>query len=292
VARLTHRDLGTPTRNNILIRVNIRLPQPSDDPEDPLNWSWAKKHAILFTISAVAFLPDYGSSIGAVTLIPQSIQWHVTQDEMLRSLVGNVFMEGAAGPFIVALMAYFGRLPVLFWFTVFALWTAAMCAGSKTLDQFIAARVLGGTFSTAAQAGGLSFINDMFFVHEHARKINIWSFFFILSPYLGPLLTAFIINKYSWVWAFWLYTLMTGLCLIAVVIFGEETYYNRNIAPDMQPKRKSRIMRLIGVEQYKSRHQRISFVEAITKPISVILKPVVLISCFYTFLIFSWVIGE
>ena len=51
----------------------VLIPQPSSDPNDVLNWSWQKKHAILFVISATAFLPDYGSATGAVTLIPQSL---------------------------------------------------------------------------------------------------------------------------------------------------------------------------------------------------------------------------
>jgi MFS family permease len=246
---------------------------------------------MLIIICAVAFLPDYGSSVGAVTLIPQSMEWGVTQDGMLRSLVGNIFMEGAAGPFIVAFMAYFGRLPVLFWFVLMAVWTAAICAGSKTLDEFIAARILNGTFSTVAQAGGLLIIKDLFYVHEYARKINIWSFSFILSPYLGPLITAFIVSDYSWPWAFGLHTLMAGLCFIAIILFGEETYYNRNIAPGMKVERKSRIMRLVGVEQFKSRHERGTLLNALMKPVWVALTPAVFITCFYTFLIFSWVIG-
>lgn len=51
----------------------ILIPQPSEDPLDPLNWSPFKKHVILFIISFAAFLPDYGSATGAVTLIPQSV---------------------------------------------------------------------------------------------------------------------------------------------------------------------------------------------------------------------------
>lgn len=50
----------------------ILIPQPSDDPNDPLNWTRFKKHLILFIISATAFLPDYGSATGAVTLLPQA----------------------------------------------------------------------------------------------------------------------------------------------------------------------------------------------------------------------------
>lgn len=48
------------------------IPQPSDDPKDPLNWSWGKKHTILFIISYTSFLPDFGSATGAVTLLPQA----------------------------------------------------------------------------------------------------------------------------------------------------------------------------------------------------------------------------
>lgn len=51
----------------------VLIPQPSNDPNDPLNWSWTKKHVILIIISMTAFLPDYGSATGAVALIPQSL---------------------------------------------------------------------------------------------------------------------------------------------------------------------------------------------------------------------------
>ena len=48
------------------------IPQPSDDPSDPLNWSKRTKHIILFIVSFIAFLPDFGSATGAVTLLPQA----------------------------------------------------------------------------------------------------------------------------------------------------------------------------------------------------------------------------
>jgi len=50
----------------------VLIPQPSDDPNDPLNWSPTKKHVILLIVSFAAFLPDYGSATGAVTLLPQA----------------------------------------------------------------------------------------------------------------------------------------------------------------------------------------------------------------------------
>lgn len=49
----------------------ILIPQPSDSPNDPLNWTSFRKHLILIIISCTAFLPDYGSATGAVTLVAQ-----------------------------------------------------------------------------------------------------------------------------------------------------------------------------------------------------------------------------
>jgi hypothetical protein len=46
--------------------------QPSDDPRDPLRWSFGKKHTVLAVVIVCSFLPDYGSVTGAATLILQA----------------------------------------------------------------------------------------------------------------------------------------------------------------------------------------------------------------------------
>jgi hypothetical protein len=61
----------------------------------------------------------------------------MTQDHVNHSQVGNVFMLGAAGPFVVALAAYFGRYPVLFWFAVMALATAIWCTAAQSFESFM-----------------------------------------------------------------------------------------------------------------------------------------------------------
>ena len=60
-------------------------------------------------------------------------------------------MVGAGGVIAVMFSAYFGRLPVLFWFMVIALATAAGQAGSHGFNGFFAPRVLNGFFAGAAQ---------------------------------------------------------------------------------------------------------------------------------------------
>ncbi|KAL8879067.1 MAG: hypothetical protein Q9205_007572 [Flavoplaca limonia] len=48
--------------------TTVLIPQPSSDPNDPLNWSDGKKHVMLFVISVVAFMPNFGSSMAIITL--------------------------------------------------------------------------------------------------------------------------------------------------------------------------------------------------------------------------------
>ena len=50
----------------------ILIPQPSDNPEDPLNWTAYKKNLVLAVLVACSFLPDYGSVTGAATLTLQA----------------------------------------------------------------------------------------------------------------------------------------------------------------------------------------------------------------------------
>jgi len=134
----------------------VLIPQPSADSNDTLNWSWTTKRIVLFIVAATAFLADYGSA--TVTLVPQNTTWGILSNVVNHSQVGNVFMLGAGGVIFAALAAYFGRLPVLFWFTFTAVWTAAVCAGAKTFQAFMAFRILNGILSTVAQGCGVMFI--------------------------------------------------------------------------------------------------------------------------------------
>ncbi|ERS98813.1 Major Facilitator Superfamily protein [Sporothrix schenckii 1099-18] len=269
----------------------ILIPQPSDDPKDPLNWSWTTKHITLLIIACTAFLPDYGSATGAVTLIAQAEEWDMTQDEVNHSQAGNVFMLGAGGIFAVIFAAYLGRLPVVWWYLVVATATAAWCAGATSFASFMAARILNGFFSTVCQGMGLVFIQDIFFFHERARKINIWASFFIMSPYMGPLLTAFMLTAKPWPVPFWVYTAMTAACFVATTLFLRETYYDRRIAAADQPPPGRRFEQVIGIAQFRSRHLRNSFGQAVWRTISVLLKPTVFLTCFYYMLTFAWVVG-
>ena len=50
----------------------VLIPQPSDDPRDPLNWPTWRKHVTLLVVCMAGAMGDYGSAAGAVALLPQA----------------------------------------------------------------------------------------------------------------------------------------------------------------------------------------------------------------------------
>ncbi len=210
---------------------------------------------------------------------------------MQKAIVGNIFSLGICGLVVVALSNYFGRLPVIFLFQSLALATCAWAAAATSLKSFIAARILNGLVASAAQGGALMWIKDLFFFHEHPRKINYVEFPIILSPYLGPLITAFIEYKVSWRWGFWVCTILWGIGWLLIAGLLDEPYYDRTIPEEQQAPRQSRWLRLIGVEQLRAARSERRPLSVMLQPIMVITNLPVLLIVIYYLLNFAWVIS-
>ena len=148
---------------------------------------------------------------------------------------------------------------------------------------------------TACQVIGLSFIKDMFFFHEHARKIGLWAWLFLISPYCGPLFGNFIIaGTGSWRAVFWLVFGVCAFDLVLIVIFADESWYRRDIPLSEQPERssKTRLFRLIGTWQLKHHtNYFLTIPSSYYRLVAVIIKPVMIPIMIYYMLSFMWAVG-
>lgn len=55
----------------------ILIPQPSDSPNDPLNWSQRRKWQIIAIVAYIAFLADYTGGTAIITVLPQAAHVHI-----------------------------------------------------------------------------------------------------------------------------------------------------------------------------------------------------------------------
>jgi len=66
----------------------VLIPQPTESLEDPYNWSPVKKALILLVLAVNACTADYSAATGASALIPQSIEWGITPNEVNHATAG------------------------------------------------------------------------------------------------------------------------------------------------------------------------------------------------------------
>lgn len=76
------------------------------------------------------------------------------------------------------------------------------CALSRDVQQLIAARALQGVGGALLVPGSLALISASYPETERGRAIGTWSGFSGITAALGPVLGGYLVDHYSWAWAF------------------------------------------------------------------------------------------
>lgn len=259
----------------------ILLPQPSDDPRDPLNWSWIKKHLLLALICLGSFQCDFTSTISPAVVV-QAAEWNMDPNTVNQATSINVLMLGIGGALWIPVSQFWGRAPVIFWTALFGFGFCIGCSTAQTFNQFYAFRALSGLFQSSYLSIGLTVIQDVFFFHEHARKIGLWVVCVLSSATLGPIFGNFMLYYLNeWRGPMWLATAVAGLTFVLMPILADETYYDRSIPIEDQPDRGSKVWRLIGTWQIRHHNYFMPVFSSIWRLLRVWCKPLVIVSFFY-----------
>src|SRR5215471_11600603 len=71
---------------------------------------------------------------------------------------------------------------------------------AKSYSNLLAARILGGFLTAAADAPVSSVVADLFYFHERGHTMMIFHVAISSGAYLGPLINAFITEYAGWKW--------------------------------------------------------------------------------------------
>ena len=112
---------------------------------------------------------------------------------------------------------------------------------------------------------------------EHAVKINMWAFCFVIGPYVGPFISSFLLSAIDWRADMGVLAAFYGLSTISVILFGEETLYDRK-AGEKPTLNANKIMILTGIAGAKAEGQpRMTTVFA--DLCRLVIKPQLLLPC-------------
>jgi MFS family permease len=181
------------------------------------------------------------------------------------------------------LSTFWGRAPLIWWTAFFALFFNLGCVLAPDFATYYGMRSLVGLVSNAPPTIAVGMLQDMFFFHERARKVGLWTVCFIVSPVVGPLLGNFIMSQTNnSQHVLWMCFGVQGLYLIPLNLFMDETWYRRDLSQAQQPSRPNtfytRFGRLTGAWQLKNHGTYFyALKHSVTRFVAVILKPVLVL---------------
>jgi MFS family permease len=247
-------------------------------------------------VSLTGFLSDFTSAAPVPLIVVQGEGWGLSPLVVNEAGNLNVAFLAVGGLFWGVYSDVYGRLPVLFWSVFLGALCVLATALAPSFEIYYAFRALTGFFLSSGQVVGLALIHDMFNAKDHARATGIWVAFYVISPYLGPLIANFMLAAgYDWRSVLWVVFGVVVADLLLIVTVGQETYYDSSWPQELQPSRPhgvvDRTKSLVGIWQSRNRDYFIHPREALKKLLVVASRPVVCLTFLVYMMTFMWAVG-
>ncbi|KAE8139548.1 major facilitator superfamily domain-containing protein [Aspergillus pseudotamarii] len=206
-------------------------PQPEDSMNDPLNWPVWRRDAALLSLGFYCLMGGGMTPILAAGFTQVADTYSVSTQQvayttglyMLGLGVGSVIMSPTA--------ILYGKRPVyLLGATLFVI-SGVWCALSPNYPSLIVARVFQGIAVSPVECLPSATIAEIYFLHERAYRVGIYTLLLLGGKNLIPLVSAAIIGNLGWRWVFWIVSIVVGACLVLLFFFVPETFWDRTPRP-------------------------------------------------------------
>ncbi|SPO04614.1 related to MFS transporter [Cephalotrichum gorgonifer] len=210
----------------------VLVPQPTDDPHDPLNWNKTWKSLVIINqgiFVIISVIPTL--SIAPLTPVFMA-EWQASLTNVALLTGVTVMLLGYCNLIIVPCCEIFGRRITLI---VCALLNLASCiwmATAKSYGSFLAARILAGTGSSANESVMNIVVTDMFFLHERGKYVGSYFWCYFLGLFLGPVISGAVTEATSFRIFFWICTAAQAINIIGLGVLFPETRRLPTVTPE------------------------------------------------------------
>lgn len=169
-AQLKH---GKGSKENIIL-----IPQPSNDPRDPLLWPRWKREAAFFFIffNCIVFTACPGPMIAPAT-VALAVELHVPIKHIAELSGYQLLIVGALGPPVSILAQKYGKRPQFLFAAFFGIIGTGICIAGfdqpnlhKSYSVLLAGRMVQGIGTTAWESLSVAAVGDMFFLHQRGVR--------------------------------------------------------------------------------------------------------------------------
>ncbi|RSL67426.1 hypothetical protein CEP54_003240 [Fusarium duplospermum] len=206
----------------------ILIPQPSDDPNDPLNWPLWRRDLITFLLCFAGILATALGPILAANTITIALDF--SKDFTKVALLTGYFLLGcgAGAIFFVPSGRIWGKRH-LFLIGICILIASSAWAGAvgTNYGSFIGARIIQGVGCAPFESLLNAAVGDLYFVHQRGVRMAFTNLAVFGGAFFTPILVGKITEALGWDWTFYFVAIFLAATLPVVFLFCPETAYRR-----------------------------------------------------------------
>ncbi|TGZ79326.1 MFS general substrate transporter [Ascodesmis nigricans] len=220
----------------------LLIPQPSDDPNDPLNWPMWKRDLITLVLCAISvsveFVVDGGVLFRLGPLLAANTVWLKVQLRISFTdtalLTGwHLLGVGVAGFFFVPTSRVWGKRHAYIIATLLLIGSSVWGGAAKGHKSLLWARVFQGFAVAPFEALVNASIGDMYCVHDRGKRMAFTNFALYGGAFLTPVIVGKLTIEQSWRWVFYWVAIAGAVISPFVWFFVPETAYRREVNTDI-----------------------------------------------------------
>ena len=178
-------------------------PQPDDSLNDPLNWPTWRRDVALVSLGFYCMLGGGMTPVLAAGFSNVAASYHVSIPQV--ALTTGLYMLGLGlGSVVMSPTAIiYGKRPVYLVGIILFIISAVWCALSPNYPSLVVARIFMGFAVSPVECLPSATIAEIFYLHERAYRLGIYTLLLLSGKNLIPLVSAAIIQGLDWQWVFW-----------------------------------------------------------------------------------------
>ncbi|PKS08114.1 hypothetical protein jhhlp_005389 [Lomentospora prolificans] len=210
-----------------------KIPIPSSDPNDPLNFRKWEKYGIVFCCCWFSIMGlSMASGLGAIlnTFFDMYAPQGYSPDQIVFLITMPTLCIGLGNYIILPLSLAFGRRPVFLASLVVLLAASIAAATQDSYDGHLASRIVQGLATGASESLLPLMLTEVTFLHERSMVFGLyWMIQNALSSTIN-LASSYLNADLGWRWYYWVFVITVGTGLVIAFFLSFETQFTRPAA--------------------------------------------------------------
>ncbi|RPA75323.1 putative MFS transporter [Ascobolus immersus RN42] len=206
----------------------VMVPQPSEDPNDPLNWTYLKRDMMLVILCMISILAaTLGPILAANSFYLSTNVYHLIFTDIALLTGWHLFGVGIAGFIFVGTGTKYGRRHAYLFGALLIVVSSFWAAASKSYGSMLAARIVQGVGVAPFEALVNASVGDLYPVHKRGVRMALSNLALYGGAFITPVIVGVMTSTIGWRWTFYLVGILSAVCLPFLIFFVPETAFRR-----------------------------------------------------------------